>query len=386
MTQDGGWGDLTAWTVAKLLLGWKVIIISCLSGLLLATVVAFTLDKQYEARTTLIFQAPRSKGLGVNSNDIGGLLGLASGSDAPPKLVTSVLSSNELAIYCINRLRLDTNWKLKKDTIFRWEDYCKSWNSHFGSAVDENGEIHVWYRDLSPALTEKVLTIAIQWVDSNYTRLKQQYAAKNSEYLLTLLEEHKAKLMEAEDSLLAFQNENKIIEPESEGLMAQKLSTAIQEQVISSQTQMELARITSGDASSQYQKLAMQVELLKKLATKKSEELFDEHKMGHDKQSPNRLYAWLTYERIKRNVAIQGAITQFLIQQFEQSQLEARKDISAFATLDPVRMPTKKVAPPRTAIMFLGLVIGTIMGVAFVVLEDNRKVFLIKLHSHIRMQ
>ena len=116
MTQDGGWGDLTAWTVAKLLLGWKVIIISCLSGLLLATVVAFTLDKQYEARTTLIFQASRSKGLGVNSNDIGGLLGLASGSDAPPKLVTSVLSSNELAIYCINRMRLDTNRKLKKNT------------------------------------------------------------------------------------------------------------------------------------------------------------------------------------------------------------------------------------------------------------------------------
>ena len=154
-------------------------------------------------------------------------------------------------------------------------------------------------------------------------------------------------MMAAEDSLLEFQRVHKIVVPEAEEMVSQRKGAFLQQEIISTQAQMELARISNSETSSQYQKLAAQVEWLKKQANSTENEPFGLEKgRKSEGDAGARLNVWLNYERIKRDVLIQGTIVQVLIQQFEQSQIEARKDVSAFTTLDPVRVPTKKVAPP----------------------------------------
>ncbi len=382
MIQEGGWPDIGAWTAARLIKAWKLVIGLALVGLGTATAIAFSKENVYEAQVTLVCQGGKGKTVGIGGDlDIGGLLGMGSGSDVPPALVQSVLKSTELALFGVRTFKLDSVWKMRNEkTPPRWENLVRGWTSSFNSWIDEENMLHLTFRSESPELAAAVLRSVVDWADSAYIALRHSHFEKNSEYLLHLVEERKRLLMDAEDSLVVFQQRNKLVEPEFEAVSGQKMALELQEQLGKLQMQMELIRLSSGEGGADLRQMGVQAGMLKaRLNSLLSEQIGT----GKGAQGKTRMNVWLEHQRLKREAMIHGAVFQVLVQQFEQAQLETRKNIPTFTVLDAVRVPSKKVSPPRMVIMFLGLVVGMSFGALFGVFGNDFGVFWVRFRQYL---
>lgn len=383
--QDGGWADVAAWSTAKLLRGWKLVLSLGFLGTAIATAIAFSIDKTYQAETTLVCQGGKSKGLSVGGDlDIGGLLGMGSGSDVPPMLVQSVLKSNELAEFAIHKFRLDTVWGMDKGPKPPlWENLVRAWGGSFGFFLDEENVVHLTYRDKSPQLAAKVLGAVTVWADSAYMGLRHKHSEKNSAFFLRLMSERKGLLTASEDTLVAFQRKHNLVEPEFEAAAGQKLSYALQEQLARTQAEMEMVRLSSGEGGATFQQLAAQTKLIRdRIAKLESQELG----ARSGAKGRGRMLIWLEHQRLRREIMIHGAVFQVLVQQFEQSELEARKDVPTFTVLDPVRVPTKKISPPRAVIMLLGMLLGLGLGSFLSIFRAEIVDFRLKFMQHLRVE
>ncbi|HNY31712.1 MAG TPA: GNVR domain-containing protein [Fibrobacteria bacterium] len=372
-----------SWVIGRTLHGWKRVLISTVVGGAIFATGALLTDNQYQAHSSIFCQSSK-RGLPLSMKeglDIGGLLSLSGGGDEPPNLVVALLNSNELALACVNKFNLDSVWEIKpKDR--RWENSVKRWNLAFGFRQDEEKVLHLYFKDKNPALATKVLEFSIAWVDSAYVSMKKKQALENNHFIFSLLTERRRMLAIAEDSLVSFQRTNLIIDPEIEVSSDQKLQLMLQEQLLSSKFQQEIARKASGESSSAFQQQSEKIRLIQNAIEKKVDNQLGSLK-GKMKNSA-RIESWLTFARLKREVLIQNAVFQILLQQHEQAQFETQKSLPTFSVLDRVMTPTKKISPPRTIITLLGALLGFAAGAITTILSKEIKAFRSQLKISIR--
>lgn len=349
--------------------------------------IAFALPKVYRSSSMLLLTTPsKSPDLSALAGGLDGgslssiLSGGGYGNRSAVRELMSLLETRELALSAVDTFRLDTLWDLKR---VDWEKLQKRWISDFEYLEDENGAIFLSFRATDSSLTRRIVLWVGVYAEKHFQRLKQTQLEMELAFIRERTRERKMLFEAAEDSLLAYQQKHKMFAPEEQ---IRFLSSALMEKEKNLDELDQKIKITTMEAGLESQPVKY-LSTLRQNIDKSITQMLDSSRptTAISKSLPLSLQKALVFNRLHRNVLIQGKIYGYLLQQQEQISIEKQKTIPALLLIDPPRSPTQRVAPPRIAIMTFFVFLGFISSVGYLVfrsdIEDFRQAFLSKIRE-----
>jgi uncharacterized protein involved in exopolysaccharide biosynthesis len=85
--------------------------------------------------------------------------------------------------------------------------------------------------------------------------------------------------------------------------------------------------------------------------------------------------------QLQREVEVKSQVYLTLCQQYELASIQEKKEIPVIQILDSAQPPTIKSGPSRTKTMIIGLLLGAVGALAFLIIEERHP----KLKQHLRM-
>jgi uncharacterized protein involved in exopolysaccharide biosynthesis len=179
-----------------------------------------------------------------------------------------------------------------------------------------------------------------------------QEARSNREFIEKRVEEVKASLRVAEDSLKAYQEKRGLIIIPEETSSSISVIAELYATKERKATELAVLERTVGRDNPLYQQAAIELsELNKKVAT-----------IPQTTLSSIRLY---------RNAAIQQKIYEYLLPLYEQAKIDEQRDVPVVLVLDKGVPPERKDRPKRLFILLTALVLGLMVSSFFVFLSES---------------
>lgn len=346
----------------------RTILSVCASGIL-GLGIAFALPKEYQSSSTFLITVPNKTADlsalagGLDGGSLSSILGGGSGNRAAVRELMSILETRELALAAIDTFQLDSIWKIKR---FNWERLQKKWATKFDFLEDENGAIILSFKENDTLLTKKVVVWVGGYVEHRFQKLKQSQMESELSFLSDRTRERKSLFEAAEDSLLAFQKSNKMYVPEEQ---LSFLATSLMEKEKSLEELDQKIKISSMEAGSESQPVKY-LSGIRQQVDYAINKMLDSAKSSSQthvsKSIPISLQKALLYNRLHREALIQGKIYAYLLQQQEQISIEKQKSFPALHLIDAPKTPTKKIAPPRMAIVAFFVFLGFIANAFYI--------------------
>jgi uncharacterized protein involved in exopolysaccharide biosynthesis len=367
-------------------------------GLIVSTLAAFSIPKQYTATTQLMppntqstsgmammaaFAAKGSGGLGSLAGD---LLGLKSSG----ALFVGVLRSQT------SQDRLIQQFDLKKvyGTRLVMDARAKLDENSSISEDRKSGIITISVTDRDPRRAATLANAYVDELNSLVASLSTSSAHREREFLEERLKVVKQDLDDASNQLAQFSSKNNTLDLQQEGKAMLDVAANLAGQMIAAQAQLEGVRRIYTDSNPRVQSLNAQVGELRKQLDKLSE---GNSKPGESPESFPGSSGDMPYPSIRnfpligvkyadyyRPAKIQETVYELLTEQYELAKVEEAKETPSVRVLDPAKIPERKSFPPRLAIMLLGTFIVLFSSVLWVLGEtrwhevdpaDPRKIF-----------
>jgi uncharacterized protein involved in exopolysaccharide biosynthesis len=403
--------DSREWQAEQLRLLWgrrRFFFRAVTVGLLVSTLVAFSIPKSYTSTTQLMPPDPQStsgmammaamaaKGGGGLAGVAGDLLGLKSSGALFIGVLRSQTSQDRLIgefdlrkVYG-TRLVMDARTRLDENTSI--------------SEDKKSGIITISVTDHSPQRAAALASAYVDQLNTLVSELSTSSAHREREFLEERLKVAKTDLDDASNQLAQFSSKNNTLDIQQEGKAMLDAAGTIAGEMIAAQSQLEGLRQIYTDNNSRVRSLNARVaELRKQLeklggtqantgnATKASPEQTGD-------PSAAKAGGGLPYPTIKslpllgakyadfyRRAKIQETVYELLTEQYELAKVQEAKETPSVKVLDPARIPEKKSFPPRLVIMVLGTFLTFALSLVWVMgaarweeadPEDPRKVLL----------
>jgi uncharacterized protein involved in exopolysaccharide biosynthesis len=340
-------------------------------GLVLATVVAFLIPKQYESTTRLMppdnqssttmamLAAVTSKvGEGLGSY-AGGLMGLKSSGE----LFVGILQSRTVQDQLVNRFDLKKVYHVKLE-----EDARKQLTSNTMISEDrKSGIIAITVTDRDPWRAAAMGAAYAEELNRLVEELSTSGAHRERVFLEERLKTVQKDLQDAEKDFSQFSSKNMAIDIKEQGKAMVEAAALLQGQVIAAQSEEEGLRQIYTDSNVRVRSVQARIGELKQELEKiggKGESSDTEAVSSTDSLYPSIKKLPLlgvTYADMYRRTKVQEAVYEALTQQFELAKVEEVREIPSVKELDRADVPEKKSFPPRMLIM----VLGTMFSFAF---------------------
>ncbi len=330
------------------LLRWKRFILGNTALVaVLSVVVALLLPKTYSA-TASVFP-PEEEGLSLgNLSSLLSAGALAGGRTSLPLLATpsdlfaAVLKSRTLREEMVRRFDLMTVYKVKE-----MDDAVEALSGNLSVKVGGEGVVSVRALDRSPELAAQMANGAVELLD----RLNREKRSGSAHYARIFIEQRLAQnrvdLAAAEDTLRIVQERGQVFVPEDQARAVISAAAEAQAQLIVKEVELG---VLSGQVGREHpERIAMEREV----ATWRRRLAELESGAGGPRGSrfeiplhdyPERA---LAYVRALREVEVQQAIYQLLVQQYEQFRIQETRDTPTVQVLDRAVTPTKRYRPIR---------------------------------------
>lgn len=362
--------------LALMCIHWRRMVVGTFASSVLALVIAFLSPKVYEASATLVVTSSAKTGdLGMlGSIDGAGLSSLIGGAGlgnrTAVKQLFALLGSGEFGLEAVRTFRLDTAWRIKPR---QWENLLRAWGQDFSAKEDDNGCITLSFRSKDTALARRVAEWGAETLEERYQALQRKQTESELRYFDGQVQERLRLLRQAEDSLTEFQDRNRIYAPEEQMRFLSSLLMDKEKDLAELDEKIAVLSEESGRTSQPVQHLG----LIKGRLERDLRKMVDSSSPGMtiDKSIPMNLRKAVAFQRLQRNVLLHGKVYAFLIQQQEQIELEKKKDVPVLQEIDSPRMPTKKVAPPRVAILAFGLFFGFFASLCSILFREEIAAF-----------
>ncbi|MFX0138554.1 MAG: GumC family protein [Candidatus Hodarchaeota archaeon] len=325
-----------------------------------ATATILPPNPQQDAIFTSLLQANMLSGLG--GGGFSGLSGVLPGATTPSDLFAAILDSDRIMGELIQSYDLKNIFKTKTDF-----DTYKMLRSITKISVSVEGIVSVsvtWY---DKYLATEMANSFVEQLDKYNTETAMTTGKKYRIFVEQRLNENLDSLKKAENAFRNFQEKHRTIDLDVEIESLIEAIVQLKAEIILLEVQKGVAA-TPGDINNPYVKnIDIQLRELKKQLAK--------IEIGSKKESKNSFGAGfsmplkklpevaLEYAGLIRDVKVQEAIYELLIQQYEQAKIMELKDTPTVQILDIAKPPDKKSVPKRSLIVILAAVFSLILGV-----------------------
>jgi tyrosine-protein kinase Etk/Wzc len=352
----------------------RYIIIKLFAAFTLATaIISLVVPSQYTATTTILPPSAQQEGLfglmgasfAASLGDITGLSGMLPGMTSTSDLFASILGSGTIGGRVIKTHDLSEVFKTKtmNDTYEMLNDITT---------------IRV-----SP---EGIISVSVTWYDKNLAAdIANSYADElnkfNTETAMTLgqryrifieqrVKETADSLAKAEEALKHFQEKHHTIALDIEIETAIGTIAELKKQIILLEVKKGALSSTSymnnpelNDINRELRELKKQLSQIEFGDTTINESMFG---AGFAVPFSNLPDVSLEYARLYREVQVQQAVYEVLVQQYEQAKIMELKDTPSIQVLDRASPPEKRSAPKRSRMIVLAGLFSLMLGIAVV--------------------
>jgi tyrosine-protein kinase Etk/Wzc len=353
---DGELNEVRPMDYVHVLVKWRRFII--INVLVFAAVIAgisFLLPNWYKATVSILPPKDRSMSGGLSA--LAQLTRNFSPLSALTKLTTpqdvynyiAILKSRTAMEAVINKFHLvdvyETSNRSMEKTIKELEE-----NTNF--EVQDEGNFTIEVLDKDPQRAAAIANFFVETLNRISIDLGTQEARSNRQFIEKRVEEVKASLRVAEDSLKAYQEERGLIILPEETSSSISVIAELYATKERKATELAVLERTVGRNNPLYQQAAIELsELNKRIAT-----------IPQTALSSIRLY---------RNAAIQQKIYEFLLPLYEQAKIDEQRDVPVVLILDKGVPPERKDRPKRLFILLTALVLGLMITSFFVFLSES---------------
>jgi len=372
--------DSREWQTEQLRLLWdrrRFFLRATAIGLIVSTIVAFVIPKQYTSTTQLMPPDTQStsgmammaamaakSGAGL-AGVTGDLLGLKSSGALFIGVLRSQTSQDRLIqqfdlrkVYG-KRLVVDARTKLDENTSI--------------SEDRKSGIITINVTDHDPQRAAAMASAYVDQLNSLVSELSTSSAHRERVFLEERLKVAKQDLDNATNQLAQFSSKNNTLDIQQEGKAMLDAAGAIAGEMIAAQSQLEGLRQIYTDNNSRVRSLNARVaelrKQLEKLGGTQANGATGTSASPDQPGDPSAAKAGggLPYPTIKslpllgakyagyyRRAKIQETVYELLTEQYELAKVQEAKETPSVKVLDPAKIPEWKSSPPRLVIMILG--------------------------------
>jgi uncharacterized protein involved in exopolysaccharide biosynthesis len=362
------------------------------------TVIAFLIPVRYQSTTRLMPPDSLSNsGLGMvaalagraGTDGLGGLAGDLLGVKSSGALFVGILGSQTVQDGLIDQFHLKQVYHDSKI-----EDARKDLAEHTDISEDrKSGIVTIAVTDHDANRAAEMAQAYVNELDRLVAQVSTSSARRERIFLEGRLQDVKVELDSAAKNFSEFASKNTAIDIPEQGKAMVEAAAGLQGQLIAAQSELSGLRAIYSDNNVRVRTVEARVNEL----DKKLNEIGSGGTPGGG-LSANSLYPSIrklpllgvTYADLYRQTKIQETVYELLTQQYELAKVEEAKEIPTVKVLDAAIVPTKKTFPPRTVIVLLGTMLGSTMGMTWVLAKtrwdsvepsDPRKAFAMEVYS-----
>ncbi|MGB8325105.1 MAG: GNVR domain-containing protein [Candidatus Acidiferrum sp.] len=346
-------------------------------GFAFSLVVAFLIRSNYEA-TTLLMPPDNQSGSGAgmallsavtgrgnaNSGALSGLAGDLLGTKNSGALFVGILGSRTLQDRLIQRFDLSRVYGDSK-----MEDLRTDLAKHTAVAEDrKSGLISIAVTDHDPKRAAAMSTAYAEERNRLVAEVSTSSARRERIFLEDRLHTVKQDLDIAASKFSDFASKNTAIDIPAQGKAMVEAAAKLQGEYMVAESELRgleaiytdqnvrvrALRARVSELQTQMEKLGGDVSLSSDTVSKESGALYP---------SIRKLpILGVTYADLYRNTKIQETVFELLTQQYELAKVQEAKEIPSVKILDAAVVPTKKVFPPRGALILAGTIVAFVCG------------------------
>lgn len=316
-------------------LRWKKrILVFVVAVTVLAGIVSFLLPKWYKSSTVLLL--PRNQALGsmgslsfllrdLAPTGVAGRLGAGTGQ----LNYLAILNSRRAAEALIHQYDLIKVYDIDDGSM---EKTLEEFARNFSVEVQEDGSIGLSIYDRDSVRAAKMANSMVETLNTIAIEIGTSEARSTRVFLEKRVEENRAALAEAEDSLRAFQEKRGMMVLSEDAKASAQAIGELYAKKVKLEIDLAILRKTAGEENESYRQLSLERnELERKLST------FPE--LG------------IESFRLFRDVMIQQKILEFLVPMYEQTRFEEHRDVPVVSVLDKGVPAERKARPKRLLIV-----------------------------------
>jgi tyrosine-protein kinase Etk/Wzc len=338
---------------------------------LTALIVFLVLKPTYTANAVFLPpQSPPGSAMSQLTGQLGavGALGALSGLKSPGDVYIGILSSRTIADTLIKRFDLQTVYKMKRlsDTETALRD-----NTKFASGKDSLVTISVVDRD-----PRRAANLANGYLDALYEQngiLALTESGQRRVFFEQQLAREKDALANAEVDLKRTQEQTGLIVPTGQAEAEIQAMQQLRAQITSRQVALGVLQQSSTEQNPAVVRVQTEIERLQGELRKLEN--------GSSKRTPGSVEAptakvpelVLEYVRKQREVKYHETLFELLARQYEAARLDESREAPLLQVVDKAIVPDTKSGPHRTLLTLVGILVGLVAGVVWVILSNFLK-------------
>jgi capsule polysaccharide export protein KpsE/RkpR len=351
-----------------------------LGGLVIATIVAFLLPKQFESTTQLMPPDPKS-GTGMTTmmmaamagpgagnlgeSAFGGLAGELLGIKDPGAVFVEMLRSRTVKDRIIARFDLRKVYGTRY-----WEPARKRLTKRTAITQDrKSGVISVTVTDTDPNRATQIAQAYVEELDRISASVNTSAAHRERVFIEERLKGAKQDLERASEQFSEYASKNATLDIKEQGAATVEAAAVLQGELIAAQSELEGLEQIYSPNNVRVRSMQARVDELRRQLNKVGGSAPNSNDPNSQEVFPSIRKLPLVGVRwtdLYRENKIQETVYELLTEQYEVAKIEEAKETPVVKVLDVAVVPEKKSGPHRALIMIAGMILALAAGSAWV--------------------
>jgi uncharacterized protein involved in exopolysaccharide biosynthesis len=363
--EDGATATDLAQKLQLLRENWRTIGIATSVAVALSIVTAFVIPPTYTAEASFIPPTTGSAGLSALAGQLSeaGAGGAIAAIRNASELYVGILGSSSIAHRLIARFDLQHVYKVKKESS---AEKILASNSNFEAGL-RDGIVTLRISDHSPQRARDLAEGYLEELHNTTGRLALTEAAQRRLFFEQQLAKEKDSLADAEVELERIEESTGLIS--GGGQTSISLQTIAQTRASIAAREVELAALRQGSTDQRADVVSLRSEIADLQG-----KLADLQKGGGaavvDIPKSKMPELMLQEVRQEREVKYHETLFDMIAKQYEDARLDESRDSPVLQVLDYPMVPDAKSGPPRKLIVLCGLILGVLLGCAWVLYRN----------------
>jgi len=277
----------------------------------------------------------------------------------------SILGSRRLAEKVIEKFNLVDRYGFRKKRKYYFEDVLKKFNKNVDASQGDLGTISISVRDTSPEACAAMANFIVEQLDDVNYQITRSRAHFQRTFFENRLSDIRRDLDSVHVRFAKFKTEHSYLDLETQ--LSATIQTIAELEASAMMVDMEM-EVLRGKFGSDNPKITEMRERERAMQRKIAQYM---EKGNGDiiialKKSPE---LGIEYAYLMRDVKIQEALYQFVLQMYEQAKFEEINDTPVVEVLEKAQVPQKKSQPKRSLICILIFFAGLVVNCTYVVAQ-----------------
>ncbi|MCK4396255.1 hypothetical protein KAW96_06625 [candidate division WOR-3 bacterium] len=364
----------------KILVKWRRVIIFNVTVItLLAIVISLVLPQKWTAVTTILPPTEDTGSIEISSllgGGIGGMLGGGAFSRMLPGMAThSDLFAKELESRRIMEEVIKKNDLLRIFNVKLLGEGLEELRKRTTIEVSPEGILSITVTERTPELASQIANCFVEELDRFNRNVNMTIGKKNRLFLEERLETVKKDLQAAEESLRVFQERHRTVSLPDEMTAAIRAISDLKAQIMAYEVKLGMLYKYSSKSNPDIIKLQSKLAQLRK----KEREI---EKTGKGREGFGAGFSIpfsevpkvaIEYARRERDLMIQEAVYELIVQQYEQAKIMEVRDTPTVQVLDKAAPPERRSFPQRRKIAVVAFIFSFFVGTGLSFLFEYTK-------------